>query len=146
MAWLADFLVNRRLAHHVLPVHAAPLPILVPFIYVQLKLRRRAYNAAAAHLRAIQAFYSYAKSRDLDFAGLFCALTAEYSGLCAQHLADLTPQARSVDDMSAIYFDYLDAMHEVASEKLLFRLADRILYRLDIERDNKIRQKKSPVK
>jgi len=29
--------------------HAAPLPILIPFIYVQLKLRHRAYNTAAAH-------------------------------------------------------------------------------------------------
>ncbi|MFJ3483158.1 hypothetical protein ACIPL1_07205 [Pseudomonas sp. NPDC090202] len=46
--------------------NAAPLPILIPFIYVQLKLRYRAYNTAAAHLRAIQAFYSYAESRDLD--------------------------------------------------------------------------------
>lgn len=46
--------------------NAAPLPILVPFIYVQLKLRHRAYNTAAAHLRAIQAFYTYAKTRDLD--------------------------------------------------------------------------------
>lgn len=46
--------------------HAAPLPILIPFIYVQLKLRHRAYNTAAAHLRAIQAFYTYAESRDLD--------------------------------------------------------------------------------
>ncbi|WP_237140775.1 MULTISPECIES: hypothetical protein [Pseudomonas] len=46
---------------------AAPLPILVPFIYVQLKLRYRAYNTTAAHLRAIQAFYIYAKSRDLNF-------------------------------------------------------------------------------
>jgi hypothetical protein len=45
---------------------AAPLPKLVPFIYVQLKLRHRAYNTAAAHLRAIQAFYTYAKTRDLD--------------------------------------------------------------------------------
>ena len=45
---------------------ATPLPILIPFIYVQLKLRHRAYNTAAAHLRAIQAFYSYAKSRYLD--------------------------------------------------------------------------------
>lgn len=45
---------------------AAPLPKLVPFIYVQLKLRHRAYNTAAAHLRAIQAFYSYAESRELD--------------------------------------------------------------------------------
>jgi hypothetical protein len=32
--------------------NAAPLPILVPFIYVQLKLRHRAYNTAAAHLCA----------------------------------------------------------------------------------------------
>ncbi len=45
---------------------AAPLPILVPFIYVQLKLRSRAYSTAAAHLRAIQAFYIYAQSRDLN--------------------------------------------------------------------------------
>ncbi|WP_194790467.1 tyrosine-type recombinase/integrase [Pseudomonas sp. UFMG81] len=45
---------------------AAPLPMLVPFIYVQLKLRHRAYSTAAAHLRAIQAFYTYAKSRDLN--------------------------------------------------------------------------------
>ncbi|AZC75994.1 hypothetical protein C4K31_3091 [Pseudomonas chlororaphis subsp. piscium] len=45
---------------------AAPLPKLVPFIYVQLKLRYCACNTAAAHLRAIQAFYAYAKSRDLD--------------------------------------------------------------------------------
>ena len=45
---------------------AAPLPILVPFIYVQLKLRQRAYNTAAAHLHAILAFYSYARTRDLD--------------------------------------------------------------------------------
>jgi hypothetical protein len=45
---------------------AAPLPMLVPFIYVQLKLRYRAYNTASAHLHAIQAFYIYAKSRDLN--------------------------------------------------------------------------------
>ena len=45
---------------------ATPLPILIPFIYVQLKLRHRAYNTAAAHLRAIQAFYAYSKSRDMD--------------------------------------------------------------------------------
>ena len=44
--------------------NATPLPILVPFIYVQLKLRHRAYNTAAAHLRAIQAFlYLCPKSR-----------------------------------------------------------------------------------
>ena len=45
---------------------AAPLPVLVPFIYVQLKLRYRAYNTASAHLRAIQAFYVYARSRDVE--------------------------------------------------------------------------------
>ncbi|POA19705.1 site-specific integrase [Pseudomonas sp. FW300-N1A1] len=45
---------------------AAPLRKLVPFIYVQLKLRYRACNTTAAHLRAIQAFYTYAKTRGLD--------------------------------------------------------------------------------
>ncbi|MFJ7311820.1 hypothetical protein ACIQVE_03455 [Pseudomonas sp. NPDC098747] len=45
---------------------ATPLPMLVPFIYVQLKLRYRAYNTAAAHLRAIFAFYTDANTRDLD--------------------------------------------------------------------------------
>ncbi len=64
---------------------AAPLPKLVPFIYVQLKLRHRAYNTAAAHLRAIQAFYTYAKSRDLDIdeailAGHFEAILALLDG------------------------------------------------------------------
>ena len=58
--------------------NTAPLPILVPFIYVQLKLRHRAYNTAAAHLRAIQAFYTYAKTRDLciDEAILACHFDA----------------------------------------------------------------------
>ncbi|UUQ64881.1 hypothetical protein NLK61_27425 [Pseudomonas fuscovaginae UPB0736] len=51
-----------------------------------------------------------------------------------------------VEKSSEIYFDYLDAIHEVVSEKLPFRLADRILYQLDIERDNKIRQKRSATK
>ncbi|WP_411564897.1 tyrosine-type recombinase/integrase [Pseudomonas shirazensis] len=45
---------------------AAPLPKLVPFIYVQLRFKHRAYNTVAAHLRAIQAFYAYARTRDLD--------------------------------------------------------------------------------
>ena len=45
--------------------NAAPLPVLTPFIYVQ-RNRHLAYNTAAAHLRAIQAFYSYAESQDLD--------------------------------------------------------------------------------
>lgn len=64
---------------------AAPLPMLVPFIYVQLKLRYRACNTAAAHLRAIQAFYTYAKSRDLEIdeailAGHFEAILALLDG------------------------------------------------------------------
>lgn len=46
--------------------NAAPLPKFVPFIQVQLKLRHRACNTAAPHLRAILTFYSYARSRDLD--------------------------------------------------------------------------------
>ncbi|WP_455929565.1 hypothetical protein [Pseudomonas fluorescens] len=37
---------------------AAPLPKLVPFIYVQLKLRHRAYNTAAA-LQVIEQFGRY---------------------------------------------------------------------------------------
>lgn len=45
---------------------AAPLPVLVPFIYVQLQLKHRAVNTATAHLRAIQAFYAYAEGRGLD--------------------------------------------------------------------------------
>lgn len=60
---------------------ATPLPILIPFIYVQLKLRHRAYNTAAAHLRAIQAFYAYAKSRDLDEVCNACFQTGVQSRL-----------------------------------------------------------------
>ncbi|MCO3721281.1 site-specific integrase [Pseudomonas aeruginosa] len=45
---------------------AAPLPVLVPFLYVQLQLKHRAVNTGAAHLRAIQAFYVYAESLGLD--------------------------------------------------------------------------------
>ena len=45
--------------------NATPLPILVPFIYVQLKLRYRAYNTAAAHLRAIQAFRALVRTQPL---------------------------------------------------------------------------------
>lgn len=60
------FSSGQRLPQLVQAGDAAPLPILVPFIYVQLKLRQRAYNTAAAHLRAILAFYSYARTRDLD--------------------------------------------------------------------------------
>ncbi|MDO7896891.1 site-specific integrase [Pseudomonas citrulli] len=60
------FASGQRLPLLVQAGDATPLPILIPFIYVQLKLRHRAYNTAVAHLRAIQAFYAYAKSRDLD--------------------------------------------------------------------------------
>lgn len=42
---------------------------------------------------------------------------------------------------TAIYFEYLDTLHEVVSEKLPFELADRILYQLDIELGNKIGSK-----
>jgi hypothetical protein len=44
----------------------APLPGLVPFLYVQLKHRYSAYNTVAAHVRAIQTFYLYAERRGLD--------------------------------------------------------------------------------
>ncbi len=44
-------------------------------------------------------------------------------------------------DSTRIYFEYLDALHEVVSEKLPFQLADRILYQLDIELGNKIGSK-----
>lgn len=37
-----------------------------------------------------------------------------------------------------IYFDYLDALHRLASPKLPFEEADRILYELDIKLGNKI--------
>ncbi|WP_232109234.1 hypothetical protein [Pseudomonas poae] len=40
--------------------------MLIPFIYVNLKPRYRAYNTATAHLRTIQAFYTYAKTRGLE--------------------------------------------------------------------------------
>lgn len=41
-----------------------------------------------------------------------------------------------------IYFKYLDAMHEIVSERLPFNLADRILYQLDIALGNKIGDRK----
>ena len=40
-----------------------------------------------------------------------------------------------------IYFEYLDKLHEIASEKLPFEKADRILYQLDILLENKIGDK-----
>lgn len=79
------FSSGQRVPLLVLTGDAAPLPILVPFIYVQLKFRYRAYNTAAAHLRVIQAFYTYAKSRDLNIddailAGHFEAILALLDG------------------------------------------------------------------
>nr|WP_254432746.1 hypothetical protein [Pseudomonas koreensis] len=73
--------------------HAAPLPVLIPFIYVQLKLRHRAYNTAAAHLRAIQAFYTYAKSRDINIDD---AILACHFGFTRRlrHLAPKRPSSR----------------------------------------------------
>jgi hypothetical protein len=76
MKWLPMKLVQcrsssgQRLPLLVQAGDAALLPILAPFIYTQLKPRHRAYNTAAAHLRAILAFYSYARTRDLDQAGV----------------------------------------------------------------------------
>jgi len=40
-----------------------------------------------------------------------------------------------------IYFNYLDRIHEISSEKLPFESADRILYLLDIKLGNKIGSK-----
>jgi len=59
--------------------NTAPLPILVPFIYVQFKLRHRAYNTAAAHLCAIKVFYTHAKTRDFSMEIGFKAVAAEYT-------------------------------------------------------------------
>ncbi|MGF6668343.1 hypothetical protein [Pseudomonas monsensis] len=61
--------------------NAAPLPILIPFIYVHLKLRHRAYSTAAAHLRAIQAFYTYAQSRDVHMDDVI--LTCHFESILA---------------------------------------------------------------
>ena len=83
MWWLQMKLIQRSFSSGQrvpLLVHAGnaePLPILVPFIYVQLRLRQRAYNTAAAHLRAIQVFYIYAKSRDLNIADAILACQFE---------------------------------------------------------------------
>lgn len=60
------FLVGQRVPLLVRDGLAAPFPMLVPFIYVKLTLTHRAYNTAAAHLHAIQVYYTSAKSRDLD--------------------------------------------------------------------------------
>jgi hypothetical protein len=40
-----------------------------------------------------------------------------------------------------IYFEYLDELHRISSDKLPFQLADRILYQLDKKMGNKIGQK-----
>lgn len=44
----------------------------------------------------------------------------------------------------AIYFDYLDMLHQLASDKLPFVHADRILYELDIALGNKIGDASGP--
>jgi hypothetical protein len=44
-----------------------------------------------------------------------------------------------------IYFDYLDEIHRVTSEKLPFQSADRILYQLDIAMGNTIGKKTKHV-
>jgi hypothetical protein len=54
MMWLPMKLIQSRFSSG-LRVQAETLPILVPFIYEQLKLRHLAYDTAAAHLRAIPA-------------------------------------------------------------------------------------------
>lgn len=69
---------------------AASLPMLVPFIYVQLKLRYRAYNTAAAHLRAIRAFYTYTKTRDLDIDKAI--LACHFSAICVHAIAFHHPE------------------------------------------------------
>lgn len=43
-----------------------------------------------------------------------------------------------LDNSESIYFDYLDALHEISSEELPFFEADRILYQLDIKLGNKV--------
>ncbi|WP_211214684.1 hypothetical protein [Chitiniphilus shinanonensis] len=42
------------------------LPLLIPLLYVQFKLRYQAYNTAARCLRSIEAFYDYASFRHVD--------------------------------------------------------------------------------
>jgi len=69
---------------------AAPLLMLVPFIYVQLKLSYRAYSIATAHLLAIQAFYGYGKSRDL---GLPLRIDSGFTGRL-RHLFPKRPSNR----------------------------------------------------
>ncbi|WP_224789566.1 hypothetical protein [Pseudomonas fluorescens] len=61
---------------------AAPLPILVPFIYVQLKLRHGAYNTGATHPSRDPGFYIYAKTRDLDIDEAILAATLTRFWLC----------------------------------------------------------------
>ena len=46
-----------------------------------------------------------------------------------------------INKSAEIYFNYLDRMHEICSEKLPFDKADRILYQLDVKLGNKIGEK-----
>ena len=50
-----------------------------------------------------------------------------------------------INNSCSIYYNYLDEINKITSEKLPFSLADRILYQLDIELGNKIGGNK-PVK
>ena len=43
-----------------------------------------------------------------------------------------------LDNCAEIYFDYLDKLHALASDRLPFSSADRILYMLDIKLGNRI--------
>ena len=45
---------------------------------------------------------------------------------------------RYINKSTETYFEYLDKIHEISSEKLPFDKADRILYQLDIKLGNKI--------
>ncbi|TGL80874.1 hypothetical protein [Leptospira yasudae] len=46
-----------------------------------------------------------------------------------------------IENSIKIYFEYLDTLHSLCSERLPFHLADRILYQLDIALGNKIGSK-----
>ncbi|MBM5570744.1 MULTISPECIES: tyrosine-type recombinase/integrase [Deefgea] len=66
----------------------ASLPLLIPLLYVQFKLKYRAYNTASRCLRTIEAFYDYALLRNIDlekeiFAGRFENVLSLISGFSA---------------------------------------------------------------
>ena len=88
--------------------NATPLPILVPFIYVQLKLRHRAYNTAAAHLRAIQAFYTYAQSRDVHLDGVI--LVCHFESILALNSRGFSRDPRA-SQLRLLGDEYLKQLH-----------------------------------